>query len=877
MKLCRSEWQAVEVPISINEQIILSFIQTAAVKNVEYKLNRNLSLLGFLNLASNHTKSIDEFIFEKYLKKRVEVVKSKMSIVEKSLANNNNNNNVKTKLNSADTIRLTNSIKQDGFFKTFEFILMDQLEKFMSAFPNNQKTCILHLYTIQELLKKNIPKLNSIFVSFCHMFLVYYESQCNKIGFIEFAVDIFEKNSLLLEYDDLTLYDHQKELFTICNLKHARPTAKLILYNAPTGTGKTMAPIGLISCGHRILFVCAARHVGLALARAAISVHQKVGFAFGCKSISDIRLHYFASIHYDPFVSVPPPNTTKKNVSSSFSSTTRYQNHENGRNVEIMICDLASFTFAHEYMCSFFDSQSLILFWDDVTIALDEEDNHPIHGSMKTIWRTNRIETVILVSATLPFENDIQLVIDDFRSRFHTRETAVHSILAHDCKKTIALINKTGHCILPHNSSSDGDLVSRICQHCQTDLTLLRYLDLQEVARFLVWMQSNPTFQVCQVLFQEKFPVFFPRMADIHMKQIKLFYLQQVQALAAFEEWPQIFQTYKLFYDHARIVSSSHSGGIFVTTEDAYTLTDGPTLFLCENIDTIVKFCLQQANVPKEEMVVIYEAIETNKLLHEKIQKKEEEQQFLIEQNENSGGGGGANKGMTKKKTQRDLLSDNTDSTLSRIRNDLDNLRTLFVSAQLRNIFIPNKREHLEHWAAEKNHADAFTSNISEPVVQEILGLTGIPDSWKMLLLMGIGVYSVVSEEKEQTDISFVAYTEMIKKLADEQKLFLTIASMDFIWGLNNQYCHGYIGKKTVFSQEKMRQAIGRIGRGNIQQTYSIRFRDDTLDILQNVFLPNSNKREAIRMQLLFHSLHITYNKETKQFFFQEENTETIV
>ncbi|NDB70808.1 MAG: hypothetical protein EB015_22925, partial [Methylocystaceae bacterium] len=49
---------------------------------------------------------------------------------------------------------------------------------------------------------------------------------------------------------------------------------------------------------HKIIFVCAARHVGLALAKAAISVNKKIAFAFGCCDASKIRLHYFAAKDY---------------------------------------------------------------------------------------------------------------------------------------------------------------------------------------------------------------------------------------------------------------------------------------------------------------------------------------------------------------------------------------------------------------------------------------------------------------------------------------------------------------------------------------------------------------------------------------------------
>ena len=56
------------------------------------------------------------------------------------------------------------------------------------------------------------------------------------------------------------MYDHQKQLFSLVK----NPNPKLILYKAPTGTGKTMSPLG-ISEGYKVIFVCAARHVGLAL------------------------------------------------------------------------------------------------------------------------------------------------------------------------------------------------------------------------------------------------------------------------------------------------------------------------------------------------------------------------------------------------------------------------------------------------------------------------------------------------------------------------------------------------------------------------------------------------------------------------------------
>ena len=209
------------------------------------------------------------------------------------------------KINSEDKIRLRNNtldtLKKTGMY---EHILIQHVDGILSSFKKtNVKTSIktnvnlkndfyMHYYTLHNLLKNSIPKLNRHILQFCKHVLRTYEDKISKMSFIEQSVEILERNKSLLKYQDMTLYDHQKEIFTICKTNAG---AKLILYMAPTGTGKTMTPIGL-SESHRIIFVCAARHVGLALARAAVSVNKKIAFAFGCSCAEDIRLHYFAAM-----------------------------------------------------------------------------------------------------------------------------------------------------------------------------------------------------------------------------------------------------------------------------------------------------------------------------------------------------------------------------------------------------------------------------------------------------------------------------------------------------------------------------------------------------------------------------------------------------
>jgi len=117
-----------------------------------------------------------------------------------------------------------------------------------------------------------------------------------------------------------------------------------------------------------------------------------------------------------------------------------------------------------------------------------------------------------------------------------------------------------------------------------------------------------------------------------------------------------------------------------------------------------------------------------------------------------------------------------------------------------------------------------------------------ISNNYKVLLLLGIGVF---------TENPNIQYMEIIKKLADEQRLFIIIASSDYIYGTNYQFCHGFIGKDlTNMTQQKTLQAMGRIGRNNIQQDYTIRFRTD--EMIMNLFTKSAVNLEADNMCALF-------------------------
>ena len=139
--------------------------------------------------------------------------------------------------------------------------------------------------------------------------------------------------------------------------------------------------------------------------------------------------------------------------------------------------------------------------------------------------------------------------------------------------------------------------------------------------------------------------------------------------------------------------------------------------------------------------------------------------------------------------------------------------------------------------------------SIDEETVKDIIMLD-ISDQQKTLLLLGIGMF-----EKSNTadnSPSNIKYMEIMKKLAYEQKLYIIIASSDYIYGTNYQFCHGFIGKDLTdnMTQQKIIQAMGRIGRNKIQQEYTVRFRDD--DILMKLFTKMEDNLEARNMSKLF-------------------------
>ena len=90
-------------------------------------------------------------------------------------------------------------------------------------------------------MKNAVINLNIYVIQHIKFILSSYKKKVNISHFIKNAYDYIEKNSYLIQYADTKLYEHQKRLFSLCKRKNP----KLILYQAPTGTGKNYFSSGL--------------------------------------------------------------------------------------------------------------------------------------------------------------------------------------------------------------------------------------------------------------------------------------------------------------------------------------------------------------------------------------------------------------------------------------------------------------------------------------------------------------------------------------------------------------------------------------------------------------------------------------------------------
>jgi len=825
-KLTKSEWETLEVPVPENEKKILHLIRDGyADTNIVKNYTKNMMHFSKLQCSAE----MHYYIYTKYFQSTIDGLVSKYSLDFKV-----GSFQVK-KLKTADSIRVqnVNQIIEANQESIFEFSCVNLCKELMKK-QEKQKDYSRELYTLIQWKLATIPHTNTFVLDFIDCIISVGKEKISIKTVVENSPRIIEKNGDLHKYEDLSLFPHQKEIFSLCKID--RDVPKLIMYTAPTGTGKTLTPLGL-SEGYRIVFVCVARHIGLALAKSAISIGKKIAFAFGCETASDIRLHYFSAVDYD-----------KNKRSGGIGKV----DNSNGSAVEIMICDVQSYVIAMYYMQSFNDPKNLLFYWDEPTMTLDHQSD-PLHETIHDLWTKNTIPNVVLSCATLPNEEDIQDCIQDFREQF--MNAAVHTITSYDCKKSIPIINSDGYCFMPHIHCDSIAHLREYASFCENNKTLLRYFDLQEIVTFIDAVHVYLSHQSHNHHMEN----YFEDVSDITMNSLKLYYLVLISQVDE-SQWLRIKNSLRMLQKpkFAVPVSSSPSSspfdstlsdltnttkdvlaGILLTTKDSCTLTDGPTIYLADNLLNLAKFYIKKSEIPDFIINQLWAVIHSNEKLFESLQILEGKLEGKLKVKDNAD--------TENNKTQQGKLKKNTnekegiDEPTIILKDNIEQLRKQIVHLSLNPEYIPNRPEHQYKWIrSTETKSNLFTQSVDESTVKEIMELE-IPTHYKLLVLMGIGV--LIKQDNKK-------YEEIVKRLAQEQKLFLILASSDFIYGTNYQFCHGFIGKDLMdMTSHKILQAMGRIGRNSSHQDYSVRFRND--EMIHTLFQTPLVNREAINMNRL--------------------------
>jgi hypothetical protein len=780
-RLRREDWEAMEVPYPRAEREIVAMIAAYGRGDGAPTL-RASSLASYMKLdASTVTSAMHVHLYRHYfgvvLRRRA--ARYKLPAAPDPPTQ-------KAKLKKADVIRIENtasSLSSDRG-RVYECVLADQLK----AACGSGVAAIKGAYTAAHLLTLDVPQANPLVVEHVRSALVHLNVR--PLDVLQAAEDCIEKNAVIATHQPLQAYPHQREL--LAALDAAGP--KLVLYQAPTGTGKTLSPVAVAQT-RPVVFVCAAKHVGVQLAKSCVSAGVPFGVAFGCESTSDVKLHYSAAKDY-----------TKNWKSGGIFRV----DHSNGAKAQLIISDVVSFLPAMRYIKAFKPIDDTVLYWDEPTIALDYDD-HPCHAIIRENWAENEIRNIVFSSATLPSEREIPQALASMRARFPGLRVA--TISSSECARTIPVVSPTGLPLMPHTLYESHARACASAEHCRDTPTTMRHLGLGPLCKFVI--EAQPYLDD-----DDRLEARFPTLQSLSAVELKLYYLDVLEAVGS--NWAAV---------RAASAASEPIDGmkstVKLTTDDAHTVTGGPAIYLCADPSKVARYCVQSAAIPEGVLAAVLSRLDHNEKTRTAIEKLSK----AVE--------GDSGKSAPEKDRARERRETEDATTKQRLQ-EIERLESSVVETSLDSRYVPNTPDHVHRYAKGKG-AHAFACDIPERYVRQIAQLRVDP-MWKVLMLMGIGAFV------EDLDRD---YLNVMRALAYEQRLFCVVASSDYIYGTNYQFCHGYIGKDlSDITAEKVIQAIGRIGRGAGGAGYSVRLRD--AEIAHKIFLPCASKPEVRNMNALF-------------------------
>jgi len=814
-KLSKAEWCKMEEAITNKkEQHILRMIEKG-YNDTEINYNPFISLRTFLNIRNE----FDEIVFENLLKDKI-LKLDKKNILQFDTCSCFKRKSKKTKpISKSDSIKIANSIRLlDGSESStkyedsiIEYMLLRELKTFSKLLQKKKddKKYGLTLFNLYFIQKTHYDVINTFMNNVITYVLKNHLKNLN-VHMILKSVSKYIEHNPIFQCETYSLYSHQKDIFQF--FKSNPVKSKFVFYCAPTSSGKTLTPLALTT-EYKVLFMCASKHIGLGLAKSGYFLNKKIGFAFGCNDIDQIRLNYNAINSYKE------------------GKYKKLPDHSDGKKVEIMICDLTSFESAMLYMKSFHPIEKIILFWDEPTIGLDVQ-THPLHETIQKNWSLNLIPNVIFSCATLPSQDKIQPVVMDFQKKFP--DASIEYIESHDQNTNLMIYDEFGNILTPHMYFEDYIEMKQFIEY--QSKKYYKFYNCNECAKFLLHYDKeiDPTF--IQTYFDSLNSV-----TMFHIKDMYVFCLLNIPS----ESWKKIRDDYLV---NNPLSTVPHKDiGCNLTTNHATSLTNGPTLYISNDVQNICKYLLHITKMDSKILQKIQTKIDENTTISTQLSKKRKDYEDKIEKFKDN------EKVMEQMRLPKDIMD---------LHKEIQTLESKIKTLTLDNIFKPNTRDHFQKWnqypELDYDSVDLYTSHVEDSHIKMIMELYTIHPLYKILLLMGIGIFSNEIMPCENNHVADIKeennkYVEIMKMLAEQKALYLIIANSDYIYGTNYQFSHCYLGKDMKnMTQEKTIQSIGRIGRQDKNKHFSFRFRSkEQLDLLYQI---PENNIEAENMNRLFTS-----------------------
>ena len=187
---------------------------------------------------------------------------------------------------------------------------------------------------------------------------------------------------------------------------------------------------------------------------------------------------------------------------------------------------------------------------------------------------------------------------------------------------------------------------------------------------------------------------YFENFEDIEIISLKIYYLRLLTLVK--EKWDDIYQ---YFQEKNR---KMYDSVIKVTTNDAYSLTEGPTIFLTQDVKKTAMFYLRVSNIPEDELDKILAIMSENEeymLELEEVEKAEEQRKDKIGSE------------TLAKDHSKNIKSDEYKIYQAYLKR-VAYLKAKIQSIELSSKYIPNSESHIREWSKKKDTNKSFTSDM---------------------------------------------------------------------------------------------------------------------------------------------------------------------